>query len=400
MFATLAVLTVTALSDPPTPAPDPAIGPAAIIGRVLDADDMPVAGVLVSVCDAATGAPVRNGTWAPFADDPGDVETALMDLAAATTDANGRFRLVDVAPGRYRLLAQSWDAQPTPPNALSTNGRTVRVRGLVEIDLQPGETESVELLPLGTAILILGDHAGNDDTLVMVSLGAPLADPIVGFFAWPGPFLQELVAFNRMPDGVSTIRGLPAGDAHVVVFSADNVPGFGATSVTLDPAWPTCVEIPFVVTWSDGVHSPPPRLAAHQPRGLEYFQRLAEILRVEPVEDRDLMMMAMLRPLGIRPGEEFDPNSRQSRILAEGAVVGEAMARANSYERRFDGARLWAGKRWELALFITDTDQDLDTHTQLDERASWFYEAIGVTDGMMGKTVGAGQVYLEAQKDA
>ena len=75
-------------------------------------------------------------------------------------------------------------------------------------------------------------------------------------------------------------------------------------------------------------------------------------------------------------------------------------ARANSYQKRFEGARLWAGKHWELSLFMTDTDQDLETHTQLDERASWFYEAIGVTDGMMGKTVNAGQVYLEAQKDS
>ena len=75
------------------------------------------------------------------------------------------------------------------------------------------------------------------------------------------------------------------------------------------------------------------------------------------------------------------------------------MARANSYAKRFEGARVWKGKHWEKALFISDTDQDLDTHTQLDERASWFYEAIGVTNGMMGKIVGAGQVYLESQKD-
>jgi hypothetical protein len=138
---------------------------------------------------------------------------------------------------------------------------------------------------------------------------------------------------------------------------------------------------------------------AHQPRGLAYFERLAGILEIEPVEQRDFMMMAMLRPLGIMPGVSFEPDERQAAILTEAALVGEAMARANSYEKRFEGARLWQGKRWEKALFITDTDQDLDTHTQLDERASWFYEAIGVTDGMMGKTVGAGQVYLEAQKD-
>ncbi len=139
---------------------------------------------------------------------------------------------------------------------------------------------------------------------------------------------------------------------------------------------------------------------AFQPRGLTYFERMAGILEIEPVEPRDYMIMAMLRPLGIEPGVKFNPTKEQKEILEEAAIVGEAMARANSYEKRFEGARVWEGKYWEKALFITDTDQDLDTHTQLDERASWFYEAIGVTDGMMGKIVGAGQVYLEAQKDS
>lgn len=139
---------------------------------------------------------------------------------------------------------------------------------------------------------------------------------------------------------------------------------------------------------------------AFQSRGLTYFSRLASILEIEPVEKRDYMMMAMLRPLGIKPGGKFNPTAVQKAIFEEAAIVGEAMARANSYEKRFEGARVWKGKYWEKSLFITDTDQDLDTHTQLDERASWFYEAIGVTDGMMGKIVGAGQVYLEAQKDS
>lgn len=139
---------------------------------------------------------------------------------------------------------------------------------------------------------------------------------------------------------------------------------------------------------------------AFQSRGLTYYERLASILEIEPVESRDFMIMAMLRPLGIMPGVKFNPSEEQAVIFAEAAIVGEAMARANSYEKRFDGARVWDGKYWEKSLFITDTDQDLETYTQLDERASWFYEAIGVTDGMMGKLVGAGQEYLEAQKDA
>ena len=111
---------------------------------------------------------------------------------------------------------------------------------------------------------------------------------------------------------------------------------------------------------------------AFQSRGVTYFERLASILEIEPVEPRDYMMMAMLRPLGIIPGQKFDPTPEQIKIYAEAAVVGEAIARANSYQKRFEGARIWEGKHWEKSLFLTDTDQDLETHTQLDERASWF----------------------------
>lgn len=48
-------------------------------------------------------------------------------------------------------------------------------------------------------------------------------------------------------------------------------------------------------------------------------------------------------------------------------------------------------------LILGPDDPD---HTQLDERTNWFYEAVGVSVGMMGRAVGVGQVYLEAAKDS
>ena len=138
---------------------------------------------------------------------------------------------------------------------------------------------------------------------------------------------------------------------------------------------------------------------AGQPRGLEYWERLSEIINKEPVDERDLMMMAMLRPLGIVKGQPFNPTKRQKTILEQATLVGESMARANAYAKRVEGARVWPDRSWEMSLTFKETSQDLETHTQLDERASWFYEAVGVSEGMMCRTVGAGQCYLETQKD-
>jgi hypothetical protein len=139
--------------------------------------------------------------------------------------------------------------------------------------------------------------------------------------------------------------------------------------------------------------------SAAQPRGLAYWQGLTRLVTEEPALERDRIMLAMLVPLGIAKGQPFAPDERQQHILTEAAAVGEVMARANSYAKRFPGAIAYPGKQWEYTLFLQGTDQEAPHYTQLDERSAYFYEAVGVTVGMLGRTVGAGQTYLEAQKD-
>ncbi|WP_213287336.1 DUF1254 domain-containing protein [Bradyrhizobium sp. sGM-13] len=138
---------------------------------------------------------------------------------------------------------------------------------------------------------------------------------------------------------------------------------------------------------------------AWQPRGLAYWQELARLINQEPAIERDRMMLAMLVPLGIEKGKPFAPDERQRKILLDAVAVGELMARANAYHKRFPGALAYPDKKWEYLLFLKGVNQEEANYTQLDERSSYFYEAVGVTAGMMGKTVGFGQAYLEAQKD-
>ena len=137
-----------------------------------------------------------------------------------------------------------------------------------------------------------------------------------------------------------------------------------------------------------------------QPRGLAYWEGLSRIINEEPVHERDRMIMGMLQPLGIEKDKPFHPDARQKQTLIEAARVGEVMARTIGYEKRIEGAKVWPGRQWDLSLFLKETDQEAAHHTQLDERTSWFYEAVGVSVGMMGRTVGLGQVYLESSKDS
>ena len=135
-----------------------------------------------------------------------------------------------------------------------------------------------------------------------------------------------------------------------------------------------------------------------QPVGLDYWHYLSDVLQPEPIEARDGFFLAMLAPLGIEQGKPFTPDDRQKEILTQAVPVGEIMARTIAYEKRLPGAEVWPGEHWEYANLV-ELNQEAKAYAQLDERGSWFYEAIGNSTGMQGRILGFGQAYLETSKD-
>jgi hypothetical protein len=137
------------------------------------------------------------------------------------------------------------------------------------------------------------------------------------------------------------------------------------------------------------------------PRGLVYWERLADILNREPVEARDRFFMAMLAPLGIEKGKPFKPDARQQKLLEEASFVGESMAMAISFDKRIAGSRYRPDANWQYIIMF-DPSQEDEFFSQLDERTDYFYEAVTTTKGMVSRIPGVGQAYLgayELQKD-
>jgi len=134
------------------------------------------------------------------------------------------------------------------------------------------------------------------------------------------------------------------------------------------------------------------------PRGMEYWQRVAEVIQQEPIGERDIFFHDMLKPLGIEKGKPFKPDARQTRILTEAALVGEAMARANTFERHFAGMMYRPETHWHYALQL-DADNPDNFWNLLDERAAWFYEAVGASPDMAPKHPGPSSAYLSTYTD-
>lgn len=319
-------------STPPTP--PAAEAPRQIRGRLFDADSKPVAGALVLACDPASGLPLCGPKYLPFGA-VADMQIALASMRLAHTDAEGSF-MFENAPGDrpIRLLAQQWSmpAQASkPPKPIDINGSIIRLIASPVV-VAEGAGEDVALRPVGTAVLKVTAEAANDETLGIVSTSATIADPILGFSGWGGQFMRDAIAWNRMPRGQTLFVGLPAGTVHIAVFSADNNPGFGqALNVELREGHMTSVEIPWVASWSNGVHSPSPTIAEVRAK-MEKASLFSPVPWLAYLADRNI---AMPEP---RPGSRmliFPPDMLTTTIdlpdEAGKVSVGDSLA-ALAYE--------------------------------------------------------------------
>lgn len=134
------------------------------------------------------------------------------------------------------------------------------------------------------------------------------------------------------------------------------------------------------------------------PRGIAFWETLSEIINHEPVRKIDKPWTAMLLPLGIEKGKPFNPTDKQKKILLKGGAMGELMARNIQINPRYTKP-WWEGTSWYKSYDFS-VPQETDTRLELDERTTWFYEAVYSSKGMVNPPVGAGQVYMTSKRDS
>jgi hypothetical protein len=121
--------------------------------------------------------------------------------------------------------------------------------------------------------------------------------------------------------------------------------------------------------------------SGHQPRGLDYWIVVHQILQLNPPEERDMAVLQWLKTLGIDKGRAFEPTATEESTLEEAAFVGEAWAMGNSFLGRAP-ARHWPddpGSQWQDILSVQNPfDRMASTPMEIDARAACAYEAIPV----------------------
>ena len=71
------------------------------------------------------------------------------------------------------------------------------------------------------------------------------------------------------------------------------------------------------------------------------------------------------------------------------------MAKANGFDTRLEEAEYVKGSQWDFPLVVNPSQRE-EHVDQLDGRAAWTYEALGISKGMTTTKVGVGSIYLGA----
>ncbi|WP_435693051.1 DUF1254 domain-containing protein [Rubritalea sp.] len=139
---------------------------------------------------------------------------------------------------------------------------------------------------------------------------------------------------------------------------------------------------------------------------LSFFEDLNALVQVEPIDAIGPEMRGQLAAIGIVKGKPFTPDSRMKKLLNEAATLGNATARAITYQPRIDGVFIYpdTDSSWTTAYANKNTSFEADGTMNLDARPLFYFNATGVTPAMATSHAGAGSdyalAYLDADKNA
>ena len=198
-----------------------------VSGTVLDDDGNPVANSVVIPLSSYV-VPLNANDARPASMQSVEDSGLKNFILFTKADSEGKFTL-QLPPGGYRIVAQSWLDNPDVDDLLGKNGSRLRVDGVAKIESESEmqAAEEIEIRPIGSGSITLSSQESSD--LLLVSTRPLACDPAIGMLALTGDFWSGLVAGTRMEKKSITISGLPAGEIQFFSFVNDNNGGIGGS---------------------------------------------------------------------------------------------------------------------------------------------------------------------------
>jgi hypothetical protein len=261
------------------------------------------------------------------------------------------------------------------------------------LDLKKGAM--VVEVPAGPYIGILDDH----NQRWIADLGIPGPDEgkggkylvlppdhkttaAAGYHVVQSHTYKVLLAMRAMPvngDIDAALRSLKKVKVYPLAQAA-NPPAYGFIDVTERTNFDgTCLR------WEDN---------------LQYWQKLAEVIRFEPPLEEFRPMYGLLATLGIETGEAFAPDDRTNLILDSAAELGRDQLLVEAFASNRPERMTWPDRRWEwVTLRSENGDFEGPAGLDIQARERWFAQAIGASPAMTRRHVGTGSLYWLGLRD-
>lgn len=131
----------------------------------------------------------------------------------------------------------------------------------------------------------------------------------------------------------------------------------------------------------------------------KFFEELNQVIQYEPSEAFEPQLLGLFKSIGIEKGKEFNPDERLKNILEDAVKVGNATARAISFNPRNKDMYLYPNSSWTIG-FLGGYQFQNNNAREIDGRTLFHYVATAVTPAMEIKMVGVGSQYALAYKDS
>ncbi len=131
----------------------------------------------------------------------------------------------------------------------------------------------------------------------------------------------------------------------------------------------------------------------------EIYHEINAVIQNEPLIGESPEILGTLAAIGIKKGQEFNPDDRMQKILDEAAKIGAAIVRTQMAKPREEYLYKFLGTQWLNPLAYKSYLFEHEGVRLLDARGAFHFYATGITPAMSMKIIGKGSQYAIAYSD-